>query len=89
MDMNAVHTLVDCDLRRIEAEYLDVPGLKLTAEQASRFWQFDAARSEALLESLVEAGVLYRARDGSYLLLTGTPWPRAWADRILQRRRRA
>jgi len=89
MVMTAVRTLVDCDVRRIEAEYLDVPGLKLTAAQASRFWQFDPERSEALLEALVEAGALYRARDGSYLLLTGTPWPRAWADQILQRCRRA
>ena len=85
--MNAVRSLLDCDLRRIEAEYLDVPGLKLTAAQASRFWQFDTQRSEALLDSLVEAGVLYRARDGAYLLLIGRPRPWAWADRILRRHR--
>ncbi|MGH9314153.1 MAG: hypothetical protein ACRD1S_13275 [Vicinamibacterales bacterium] len=54
-----------------------MPGLKLTAAQASRFWDFDPERSEALLESLVEAGMLHRARDGSYLLLTGTTRLRA------------
>ncbi len=69
--MKAVRTLVDCDLRRIEAEYVETPGLKLTPAQASRFWDFDTERSEALLESLVEAGTLRRAPDGSYLLLTG------------------
>ena len=55
--------------RRVEAEYLEMPGLKLTAAQASRLWAIDAAASARLLEQMVEAGVLYRARDGAYLLL--------------------
>ena len=55
--------------RRVEAEYLEMPGLKLTAAQASRLWAIDAAASARLLEQMVEAGVLYRARDGTYLLL--------------------
>lgn len=57
--------------RRAEAEYLEMPGLKLTAVQASRLWHLDVADSMRLLESMVEAGVLYRARDGAYLLLSG------------------
>jgi len=56
--------------RRAEAEYLEMPGLKLTAAQASRLWHLDVADSMRLLESMVEAGVLYRARDGAYLLLS-------------------
>ena len=55
--------------RRVEGEYLEMPGLKLTAAQASRLWAIDAAAIERLLEEMVEAGVLYRARDGAYLLL--------------------
>ena len=55
--------------RRVEGEYLEMPGLKLTAAQASRLWAIDAAASARLLEEMVEAGVLYRARDGAYLLL--------------------
>jgi hypothetical protein len=55
--------------RRAEAEYREMPGLKLTPQQASRFWHLDPAASAALLDSMVEAGVLYRARDGGYLLL--------------------
>jgi hypothetical protein len=55
--------------RRAEAEYRETPGLKLTAQQASRLWHLDAASSATLLDSMVEAGVLYRARDGGYLLL--------------------
>lgn len=56
--------------RRAEAEYLEMPGLKLTAAQAARLWHLDATATEHLLDSMVNAGVLYRARDGAYLLLS-------------------
>lgn len=56
--------------RRAEAEYLEMPGLKLTAAQASRLWHLDPAASASLLDSMVDAGLLYRARDGAYLLLS-------------------
>lgn len=60
---------VDEDLRRrAEAEYLEMPGLKLTARQASRLWQLDAAASVRLLDSMVESGVLLRVKDGAYVL---------------------
>jgi len=56
--------------RRAEAEYLEMPGLKLTARQASRLWHLDAAASARLLDAMVDAGVLYRAKDGGYVLLS-------------------
>jgi hypothetical protein len=56
--------------RRAEAEYLEMPGLKLTAAQASRLWHLDVEASMRMLESMVDAGVLYRTRDGAYLLLS-------------------
>ena len=62
-------TVSDDLRRRAEAEYREMPGLKLTPQQASRLWHLDAASSATLLDSMVEAGVLYRARDGAYLLL--------------------
>jgi hypothetical protein len=75
--MNSEFTLVspqpvvdDVVRRRAEAEYLEMPGLKLTALQASRLWHLDAAASALLLDSMVDAGVLYRARDGAYVLLS-------------------
>lgn len=55
--------------RRAEAEYREMPGLKLTAKQASRLWHLDAAASTRLLDSMVEAGLLHRAKDGGYVLL--------------------
>jgi hypothetical protein len=62
-------TVSDEIRRRAEAEYREIPGLKLTPEQASRLWHLDTTASAMLLDSMVEAGVLYRARDGGYLLL--------------------
>ena len=57
-----------------EKGYMDVVVVlsdrKLTAAQASRLWALDVTASVRLLESMVEAGVLYRARDGAYLLLS-------------------
>lgn len=65
------HRVADDELRRrAEAEYLEMPGLKLTAKQASRLWHLDAAASATLLDSMVDAGVLYRAKDGAYVLLS-------------------
>jgi hypothetical protein len=61
---------VNDDMRlRAEAEYREMPGLKLTPRQASRLWHLDVVASERLLDSMVAAGVLHRARDGGYVLL--------------------
>ena len=61
--------LDDAVRRRAEAEYREMPGLKLTVRQASRLWQMDAATSARLLDSMVDAGFLCRATDGGYVLL--------------------
>ena len=60
------------DLARIHSEYREMPGLKLTAAQASRFWHLNADDSRQLLDSLVEAQVLWRTADGHYVLLAGS-----------------
>jgi hypothetical protein len=60
------------DLARIHSEYREMPGLKLTAAQASRFWHLNAEDSRHLLDSLVEAQVLWRTADGHYVLLAGS-----------------
>jgi hypothetical protein len=61
----------DC-VRRIRAEYQEMPGLKLTAAQASRFWSLGQAESEILLDALAAQGVLLRTHDGHYVLLAGS-----------------
>ncbi len=55
--------------RRAEAEYREMPGLKLTPAQAARLWHLGLSESAQLLESMADAGLLYRSRDGGYLLL--------------------
>ena len=60
-------------LDRIQAEYREMPGLKLTAAQASRFWHLSADDSRHMLDSLVRARVLWRTSDGHYVLVAGSP----------------
>ncbi len=57
-------------LQRIRGEYLEMPGLRLTAEQARRLWSLDLGTCTSLLEALVEAKFLGRSRDGKYFKLS-------------------
>jgi hypothetical protein len=63
----------DQHLARIRSEYREMPGLKLTAAQASRFWNLGPEESRAALETLVEARILWRTSDGHYVLLSDSP----------------
>jgi hypothetical protein len=45
-------------ITRARAEYLEMPGLKLTAAQAARLWSTDAALCSRVLSALVEARFL-------------------------------
>jgi Fic family protein len=53
-------------LSRVRGEYLEMPGLVLTVEQAGRLWGVDAPTSRRLLDALVEGEFLRRA-GGRYL----------------------
>ena len=54
-------------LRRVQGEFLEMPGLRLTPAQARRLWGLDAASCEALLTALVEANFLFQTRDGAFM----------------------
>jgi len=41
-------------LRRAQADFLEMPGLKLTVAQAARLWHFDSVLCTAVLSRLVE-----------------------------------
>jgi len=56
----------------VRAEYLEVPGLNLTRDQAQRLWGLDRAVCEQLLAALVESRFLKRTRDNRYLLAGGS-----------------
>jgi len=60
-------------LARIRSEYREMPGLKLTAAQASRFWNLGPEESRVALDTLVDARILWRTSDGHYVLLSDSP----------------
>jgi hypothetical protein len=43
---------------RVRGEFMEMPGLRLNVAQAQRLWGLDALRCQAVLETLVETGVL-------------------------------
>ena len=55
-------------LARIQAEYREMPGLRLTCEQVSRLCGVELTACEHLLEALVSTHYLERAPDGRYSL---------------------
>lgn len=53
-------------LQRMQREFLEIPGLRLTLAQAQRLWSVDALVCESLLAALVDARFLVRSRDGAF-----------------------
>jgi len=53
-------------LMRIEGEFLDVPGLRLTVSQAQRHFGVDEITCQAILDALVDAEVLFKTADRVY-----------------------
>lgn len=58
-------------LQRIQGEYVEMPGLRLTAAQAQRLWGLDRDVCDALLGALVDAKFLSQTRDGSFVRTDG------------------
>jgi hypothetical protein len=52
---------------RVRNEYIEVPGLRLTVDQAQRFWQLRRSDCEAVLALLVNAGFLERTRTNAFV----------------------
>jgi hypothetical protein len=52
---------------RVRAAYREMPGLSLTAAQASRLLGIDQPVCERLLQGLVMDGVLYHTPRGAYV----------------------
>ena len=53
-------------VRRIEAEFHDMPGLVLSVKQASRFLGVDEGACARILTTLTQAGVLRRSPTDYY-----------------------
>lgn len=60
-------TPIDALLLRVQGEFLEMPGLRVTEAQARRLWGLDAATCSTLLSALIEAGFLFRTPDGAFV----------------------
>lgn len=56
-------------IERIDSEYREMPGLRLTLAQAARLWGLQAPQCRALLGALVERGRLMETPDGLYCVV--------------------
>jgi hypothetical protein len=57
----------DALFRRVQGEFLEMPGLRLTQLQACRLWGLDRDTCGLLLSVLVDAKFLSRTRDGAFV----------------------
>jgi hypothetical protein len=58
---------LDDVLRRVQGEFLEMPGLRLTEAQARRLWGLEAAACSTLLDALVDARFLFKTPDGAFM----------------------
>jgi hypothetical protein len=62
---------IDDVLQRIQGEFVEMPGLRLTAAQAQRLWGLERDVCTALLGALVDAKFLSQTRDGAFVRMDG------------------
>jgi len=58
----------DALVRRVRGEYREMPGMRLTVDQAMRLWMLDRGTCSAVLNSLVAAHFLEQDRHGRYAM---------------------
>ena len=51
----------------VRSEYAEMPGLSLTEPQMARLFGFDPPTLEAVVTALIQAHVLRRTAEGSYV----------------------
>ena len=68
--MNTHDTVGELILQRVYSEFLEMPGLRLTCQQAQRLWGLDEHTCRQLLEFLVDAKFLCQPGHGMYTRLT-------------------
>ena len=62
---------IDDVLQRIQGEFVEMPGLRLTPAQAQRLWGLERDVCDALLGALVDAKFLAQTRDGAFVRIEG------------------
>jgi hypothetical protein len=58
-------------LRRIQSEFMEMPGLQLTEAQARRLWGLESGPCAALLAALVDRNFLFRTTRGAFMRMGG------------------
>lgn len=58
-------------MERIQSEYRELPGLRLTLPQAQRLWGLDPSNCEEVFRKLTRSNVLARTSDGAFVLSHG------------------
>ena len=58
-------------LRRVQCEFLEMPGLRLTESQAGRLWGLDHDACSAMLTALVATRFLCRTPAGAFMRRDG------------------
>ena len=71
--MGGVAMTIESTLERLRAEYLEMPGLRLSVAQVERLCGVDCTVCQAVLDALVDARVLRVNPDGTYARLTDGP----------------
>jgi hypothetical protein len=61
----------DVLMRRVRGEYREMPGMRLTVDQAMRLWTMDRETCADVLSSLVAAHFLERDCNGRYKMAHG------------------
>jgi hypothetical protein len=69
-------------LKRIRAEYLEMPGLQLKLEQAQRLWGIEPALCQQVLDSLVDEKFLYLSANAHYARFTDGEMARPRAPKL-------
>ena len=64
--MRTIHDVI----KRLRAEYLDMPGLRLTADQVQRLCGIERMMCQSVLDALVRARFLCARSDGTYTHVT-------------------
>ena len=54
-------------IRRVQCEYLEMPGLSLTSAQAARLWGLERQACDVVLLTLERTGFLTRTAAGTYV----------------------
>lgn len=65
---------MDNTIERLRAEFLEMPGLRLTADQVQRLCGVERTMCKAALKELVESAFLRMNADGTYARRSDGVW---------------